>query len=100
MEKETPPIPVITTIGVGAFGSTDYPGTVRPLFRVVEGHSLPHTLEQATLLMCAVHSLCDLALDEVDDSPTLLTAVRYLSGMAKALAQDVNQALIAHSSNS
>ncbi|MGE7989690.1 DUF3077 domain-containing protein [Pseudomonas sp. NPDC089554] len=94
MDKETPLIPAITTTGVGAFGGTDRPGTAHPLFRVVEGHSLHYALEQATLLMCAVHSLCDLALDEVDDSPTLLTAVRYLSGMAKALTQDVNHGLM------
>ena len=64
-----------------------------PLFRVVAGHPLDHAVEQATVLMCAVHKISDLAMVETDHLPTLLTAVHYLSGMAKALAQDVNHGL-------
>ncbi|MDF0732666.1 DUF3077 domain-containing protein [Pseudomonas entomophila] len=95
-DSQTPTIPELTTLGVGCFGGNDRAGLENPLFRVVKGHPLPHAVEQATVLMCTVHSLCDLALDEVDEVPTLLTAVRYLSGMAKALAQDMNQGLMIH----
>ncbi|WP_331832898.1 DUF3077 domain-containing protein [Pseudomonas sp. LH21] len=69
-------------------------GVQDPLFRVVAGHPLDHAVEQATVLMCAVHKISDLAMVEPDHLPTLLTAVHYLSGMAKALAQDVNHGLM------
>lgn len=44
--------------------------------------------------MCAVHKISDLAMAEPDHLPTLLTAVHYLSCMAKALARDVNHGLM------
>ena len=79
----------ITPIGeAGEEGGQD------PLFRVVAGHSMEHAVEQATVLMCAVNKISDLAMAETDHLPTLLTAVHYLSGMAKALAQDVNHGLM------
>lgn len=46
------------------------------------------------MLMCAVHKISDLAMAEPDHLPTLLTAVHYLSCMAKALARDVNHGLM------
>ncbi|WP_313651302.1 DUF3077 domain-containing protein [Pseudomonas soli] len=68
-------------------------GVQDPLFRVVAGHPLGQAVKQATELMCTVHKISDLAMVETDHLPTLLTAVHYLSGMAKALAQDVNHGL-------
>ncbi len=38
----------------------------------------------------------DLDLADQQEVPTLLTALHYLSGMTKALAQDVNHGLMVH----
>lgn len=84
----------LATTGVGHFGEGVDAQADNPLFRVVAGHSLNHAIEQATVLMCTVHKVCDLALQDPQQVPTLLTAAHYLSGMAKALAQDVNHALM------
>ncbi|PNA00001.1 hypothetical protein C1X76_16435, partial [Pseudomonas sp. FW305-127] len=56
-------------------------GVQDPLFRVVAGHPLDHAVEQATVLMCAVHKISYLARVETDQLPTLLTAVQYLIGL-------------------
>ncbi|MFT0866340.1 DUF3077 domain-containing protein [Pseudomonas sp. CAM1A] len=93
-ELQTPRIKKLATTGVGHFGEGAEVGVQDPLFRVVAGHPLDHAVEQATVLMCAVHKISDLAMVETDHLPTLLTAVHYLSGMAKALAQDVNHGLM------
>ncbi|MCU9545985.1 DUF3077 domain-containing protein, partial [Pseudomonas mosselii] len=85
-ELQTPRISKLATTGVGHFGEAGEEGGQDPLFRVVAGHSMDHAVEQATVLMCAVHKISDLAMAETDHLPTLLTAVHYLSGMAKALA--------------
>ncbi|WJO24168.1 DUF3077 domain-containing protein [Pseudomonas soli] len=92
-ELQIPRIKKLATTGVGHFGEGAQVGVQDPLFRVVAGHPLEHAVEQATVLMCAVHKISDLAMVETDHLPTLLTAVHYLSGMAKALAQDVNHGL-------
>jgi hypothetical protein len=96
MEKDlhTPRVRQLTTSGIGHFGEGGDVGAHDPLFRVVAGHSLEHAVEQATVLMCAVHKITDMAMVETDQLPTLLTAMHYLSGMAKALAQDVNHGLM------
>ncbi|MGE6823856.1 DUF3077 domain-containing protein [Pseudomonas soli] len=96
MEKELQTLPIrkLTTAAVGHFGEAGEEGGQDPLFRVVAGHSMDHAVEQATVLMCAVHKISDLAMTEADHLPTLLTAVHFLSGMAKALAQDVNHGLM------
>lgn len=93
-ELQIPRIKKLATTGVGHFGEGAEVGVRDPLFRVVAGHPLDHAVEQATVLMCAVHKISDLAMVETDHLPTLLTAVHYLSGMAKALAQDVNHGLM------
>lgn len=92
-ELQTPSSRQLTTCGIGHFGEGGDIGMEEPLFRVVAGHSLDHAVEQATVVMCAVHKLTDMAMMETDQLPTLLTAMHYLSGMAKALAQDVNHGL-------
>ncbi|WP_408980287.1 DUF3077 domain-containing protein, partial [Pseudomonas sp. FW305-113] len=45
-------------------------GVQDPLFRVVAGHPLDHAVEQATVLMCAVHKISYLARVETDQLPT------------------------------
>ncbi|MCX5511097.1 DUF3077 domain-containing protein [Pseudomonas sp. BJa3] len=46
-----------------------------PLFRVVAGHPVDHAMEQATVLMRAVHKISGLAMMKIDHLPTLLAAV-------------------------
>ncbi|HEK1685310.1 TPA: DUF3077 domain-containing protein [Pseudomonas putida] len=86
--------PQIETTGIGAFGPGGVANTTEPLFRVVAGHSMNHALEQSTLLLSCVDQLTDLAMVEVDEAGTLLCAAHYLSGMAKALVQDVSHGLM------
>ncbi|MCU7278723.1 DUF3077 domain-containing protein [Pseudomonas peradeniyensis] len=101
-ELQTPRTRKLATTGVGHFGEAGEQGGQDPLFRVVAGHSMDHAVVQATVLMCAVYKISDLAMaeteteteTETDHLPTLLTAVHYLSGMAKALARDVNHGLM------
>ncbi|MEB5933518.1 DUF3077 domain-containing protein [Pseudomonas mosselii] len=93
-ELQTPRTRKLATTGVGHFGEAGEEGGQDPLFRVVAGHSMDHAAVQATVLMCAVYKISDLAETETDHLPTLLTAVHYLSGMAKALARDVNHGLM------
>lgn len=93
-ELQTARIRKLATTGVGHFGETGEEGGQDPLFRVVAGHSMDHAVEQATVLMCAVHKISDLSMAESGHLPTLLTTVHYLSGMAKALTQDVNHGLM------
>ncbi|CAM3593054.1 hypothetical protein CCOS865_04070 [Pseudomonas reidholzensis] len=96
-DLQKPAIDEVTTVGVGHFGvGVDY-NSETPLFRVEAGHPMSHAVEQATVLICAVHKLSDLAMGEVEEGPTLLTAIHYLSGMAKALAQDVNHGVMIRS---
>lgn len=97
MEKElqTPRIEQLDTTGVGHFGEGGKVGVKAPLFRVVPGHPLDHAVEQATVLMCGVHKISGLVMVETDHLPTLLTAMHYLSGMAKALVPDANHGLMA-----
>ncbi|WP_414155685.1 DUF3077 domain-containing protein [Pseudomonas sp. BNK-43-a] len=91
---ETSSNPPIETVGIGAFGPGGTANTTKPLFRVVAGHSMSHALEQSTLLLSCVDQLTDLAMVEVDEAGTLLCAAHYLSGMAKALVQDVSHGLM------
>ncbi len=86
--------PQIETTGIGAFGPGGVANITEPLFRVVAGHSMNHALEQSTLLLSCVDQLTDLAMVEVDEAGTLLCAAHYLSGMAKALVQDVSHGLM------
>jgi len=93
-DSETSTNPPIETIGIGAFGPSGVANLSEPLFRVVAGHSMNHALEQSTLLLSCVDQLTDLAMVEVDEAGTLLCAAHYLSGMAKALVQDVCHGLM------
>ena len=80
-ELQTPRIRKLATTGAGHFGEAGEEGAQNPLFPVVACHSMDHAVEQATVLMCAVHKISDLAMVETDHLPTLLTAVHYLRGI-------------------
>lgn len=69
----------IRTAGVGSFGER--------LFRVESGHSADFALEQAAILMSCVNKLTHHAMLEHDES--MVCAAHYLSGMAKALIEDI-----------
>lgn len=74
-ELQTPRSRKLATTGVEYFGEAGEEGGQDPLFRVVAGHSMDHSVEQATVLMYAMHKISDLAMTEADHVPTLLTAV-------------------------
>ncbi|WP_248921087.1 DUF3077 domain-containing protein [Pseudomonas entomophila] len=85
----------ITTIGIGSFGESGDLTHEQPLFRVVPGHTLDYALEQSTTLMTCAYTLSDIALtQDLKNAPTLLAAAHYLTGMAKALSQDVSHAVM------
>ncbi|WP_422422815.1 DUF3077 domain-containing protein [Pseudomonas sp. GZD-222] len=75
------------TTGVGVFGEGASGNAAEQLFRVEPGHSAEFVLEQATLLMSCVNKLTQHMLFEQDES--MICAAHYLSGMAKALVQDL-----------
>ena len=76
-----------TSIGTGTFGEGAEGNIFHRLFRVVPGHDLDYVWEQSARLMDCVYKLTHEASLERDD--TLVLAAYYLSGMAKALAEDV-----------
>lgn len=82
-----------TTHGIAGFGDSGDINNPEPLFRVVAGHAVDYALEQSTTLISCAHMLSDLAINQdLKNAPTLMTAMHYLSGMAKALSQEVSLA--------
>lgn len=75
------------SIGVGTFGEGVEESIGHRLFRVVPGHDLDFVLEQSSLIMGCVYKLTREASLAPDD--TLVLAAHYLSGMAKALIEDI-----------
>lgn len=52
---------------------------------------MDYALEQSTHLITCAYTLSDIALtQDLKNAPTLLAAAHYLTGMAKALSQDVS----------
>lgn len=85
----------ITTVGVGSFGESGDINNEKPLFRVVAGHTMEYALEQSAILMTCAYTLSDIALtQDLKNAPTLLAAAHHLTGMAKALSQDVSHAVM------
>ncbi|MBV6289310.1 DUF3077 domain-containing protein [Pseudomonas aegrilactucae] len=80
------------TIGVGTFGEGDTGSSAERLFRVQPGHSADFALEQAAMLMSCVYKLTLQAGIQQDGS--LVWAAHYLSGMSKALVEDVAHAML------
>lgn len=61
------------------------------LFRVAQGIPLDYALEQASVMMGCVHRLTFVGVMEKDE--TLVWAAHLLSGMGRALVEDVRVAL-------
>ncbi|MBA1200665.1 DUF3077 domain-containing protein [Pseudomonas capeferrum] len=77
----------LQSIGVGTFDEGADESIGHRLFRVVPGHDLDYVLEQSLLMMGCVYKLTREASLAPDD--TLVLAAYYLSGMAKALIEDM-----------
>ncbi|UVL55584.1 DUF3077 domain-containing protein [Pseudomonas sp. B21-035] len=77
----------LKTIGVGTFGEGPGGKTTERLFRVEPGHSVEFVLEQAALLMGCVSKLTHHVM--IEDSEAMTCAAHFLSGMAKALVEDL-----------
>ncbi|MCW2269730.1 hypothetical protein D3C77_545010 [compost metagenome] len=75
------------TTGVGTFGEGRSGTSTDRLFRVEPGHSAEFVLEQAAVLMGCVNKLSHHLQFEQDEA--MRCAVHYLSGMAKALIDDL-----------
>ncbi|WP_313740621.1 DUF3077 domain-containing protein [Pseudomonas sp.] len=84
------PNPDNVSIGSATFGEGATGSSTHRLFRVVPGHQYDYLLEQANVLMSCVYKLTREASLEPDD--TLIVAAHYLSGMAKALIEDIAMA--------
>ncbi len=77
----------LKTCGVGTFGEGIGGRIADRLFKVTPGHDAEYALEQASVLMSCVYKITLEAGIERDDN--LVWAAHYLSGMAKALVEDV-----------
>ena len=62
------------------------------LFKVTPGHDAEYALEQAGVLMNCVYKITLQA--GIDQDATLVWAAHYLSGMAKALVEDVTHGML------
>ncbi|MBA1203672.1 DUF3077 domain-containing protein [Pseudomonas capeferrum] len=77
----------VQTSGVGTFGEGVEGKITDRLFKVTPGHDAEYALEQATVLMSCVYKITLAAGRERGDE--LVWAAHCLSGMAKALVEDV-----------
>ncbi|MGH8438741.1 MAG: DUF3077 domain-containing protein [Pseudomonas sp.] len=77
----------LKTSGIGSFGEGIGGRVDDRLFRTTAGHDVDYALEQSAVMMSCVHKLTLQA--AVDQDYTLVWAAHYLSGMAKALVEDV-----------
>ena len=94
MDKDStaPATNAIKTIGVGTFGEGEAGSSIDRLFRVQPGHTAAFALEQAATLMSCVYTITQQAGIQQDGS--LVWAAHYLSGMSKALVEDVAHAML------
>ncbi|MDD1975056.1 DUF3077 domain-containing protein [Pseudomonas tussilaginis] len=83
------------TCGIGSFGEGVGGQIENRLFRTTAGQDVQYALEQANVLMSCVNTITLQAAIEQDD--TLAWAAHYLSGMAKALVEDVAYVMKAES---
>ncbi|HKS14022.1 MAG TPA: DUF3077 domain-containing protein [Pseudomonas sp.] len=77
----------LKTTGTGSFGEGVGGRVADRLFKVTPGHDAEYALEQATVLMDCVYKMTLQSGVERDD--ILVWVAHYLSGMAKALVEDV-----------
>lgn len=94
MDKDTttPLSTTLRTLGVGTFGEGEGGLCAERLFRVQPGHTADFALEQAAMLISCVYKLTQQAGIEQDGS--LIWAAHYLSGMSKALVEDVAHSML------
>lgn len=86
------PATSLKTVGAGTFGEGEGgPGADR-LFRVQPGHAADFVLEQAAMLLTCVYKLTLQAGIQQDGS--MIWAAHYLSGMSKALVEDLAHAML------
>lgn len=77
----------LKTSGVGTFGEGVGGKIADRLFKVTPGHDADYALEQASVLLDCVYKM---TLDAgVEGNGQMVWGVHYLSGMAKALVEDV-----------
>ncbi|MBA1201422.1 DUF3077 domain-containing protein [Pseudomonas capeferrum] len=82
----------LKTCGVGTFGEEVGGYVDERLFKVVAGHDAEYALEQASMLLNCVYRITSQGGAEQDT--TLVWAAHYLSGMAKALVEDVTHGML------
>ncbi|MDD1016496.1 DUF3077 domain-containing protein [Pseudomonas rubra] len=87
MDEDLNPATTAKTAGIAAFGEGESGRSTHRLFRVEPGHSAVFALEQSAVLMGCVHRLTLQA--GIEQDAALVWAAHYLSGMAKALVEDV-----------
>ncbi|CAG8871325.1 hypothetical protein PS627_04394 [Pseudomonas fluorescens] len=80
------------TTGVGTFGEGIGGCISDRLFKVAPGHDAEYALEQASVLLDCVYRMTLQAGVERDD--ILVWGAHYLSGMAKALVEDVTHGMM------
>lgn len=90
-QQSSAPTPGFTTTGVGSFGEGEGGKGAERLFRVAPGHRADFVLEQSAMLMGCAYKLTQQA--AIDQDATLVWAAHFLSGMAKALTEDVAHAM-------
>ena len=82
----------LKTSGVGTFGEGLDGKIADRLFKVMPGHDALHAMQQATAMMDCVYKM---TLDAgVEGNGQYVWGVHYLSGMAKALIEDVTHGMM------
>ena len=77
----------LKTSGIGTFGEGVSGKIADRLFKVTPGHDAEYALEQASVLLDCVYKM---TLDAgVDGNGQMVWGAHFLSGMAKALVEDV-----------
>lgn len=82
----------LKTSGIGTFGEGVGGKIADRLFKVTPGHDAVYALEQASVLLDCVYSM---TLDAaVEENGRTVWAAHFLSGMAKALVEDITHGLM------
>ncbi|HKS11504.1 MAG TPA: DUF3077 domain-containing protein [Pseudomonas sp.] len=82
----------LKTSGVGTFGEGVGGKIANRLFKVTPGHDADYALEQASVLLDCVYKMTLHA--GVEGNGQMVWGAHYLSGMAKALVEDVAHGMI------
>ena len=82
----------LKTCGIGSFGEGVGGYVDERLFKVVAGHDAEYALEQASMLLNCVYRIT--LQGGMERDTTLVWAAHHLSGMAKALVEDVTHGML------